>query len=471
MTVDIKDRMNILFSRKIFKVAKTSIWNNLKGLPVPFMHDIKELKANADLDNFIKAGTKVGGLVSFASSLQEADNTLKNYSSKRPDNSLFKDIKTADSKETIGSKLEGNSTQISEVKKALDGALKLTDPAQKVMDDFQQDLQELKRAEKSNMFSAGKIGSRLTEIKAEAKQAIIAQQTEETSKLETLFKDDTFCTNLKSSLGMNSNDDVEPIKKAMLTKLGESQKAELSKLETDLTNNINTAIKNDFYRISLEYDRMNRFATYEKKIANRPDLDAADPADLLSGAVTTLSSVNKIKGGKIEDFNTHLTTTGREIKKNADGTLHVTLNRFYQSDNSIKEDMDSLIQTLQAKGGKPIKLFAASHDPKRAEELARMLYERALKRGEDPKDVKISANGQVMDVKKLFEKEPNRLRLAEIEGAKAKSAHETAIKAAVKSLEGFNTTDVKAFLAEKRQQAATKTPAADSNAPSTPRVS
>lgn len=279
-------------------------------------------------------------------------------------------------------------------------------------------------------FHPGEIGSYLLTMKSNAKEVINAEHQKANEKLAALFeKPDPDCVafrdQLKTALNCNDNDLVA-VKDQMQAALAKTNKESLEKLEKAINDNANelfNASKLQLERLAFLADRYHRNETMRKQIEAqmRPGQEAASMEFDFDKGDATFKNVDIDKLTKFYTINSKGFIDKREITKNADGSFSIQLNRFFRTDEGVREDVASLVQALKAQGKEKITLSINNQDPKKAERDARLAFEGAIAAGVDPKNLTIQVNGDIKfqyddkgnyDKKDLFKEHPKRLQFA-----------------------------------------------------------
>lgn len=259
------------------------------------------------------------------------------------------------------------------------------------------------------------------------------QQTQEKDNLTQKFDDPAFKEDMKTALGCSDSELVK-IKGEMLKTLENSQKEELQKFEKSVNDEINKLHKtaaDEMERIHYLGDRYLRGGKMREEIdrlAAENNKNANKPVSMSIGANgrVGLAILKGIDPKKLENIET---ISGNKVIKGANDSLTVELNRLFQTDNSIYEELTSLAQSIRAQGHTAITLNVnlEGKDPKRAESIARKAYESAIMAGFDPKKITIQINGEnkfkyddkgkLDDKSTLFKEHPARLKFAENKAA------------------------------------------------------
>lgn len=301
-------------------------------------------------------------------------------------------------------------------------------------------LNKLLRSEKPE-FLPGELGSYLIKMKSDAKETIDSQHKKTSEKLNALFeKDDPeavdFRNQLKTALNCTDNELVA-IQDQMQAALNKTNKEAFEKLEkaisTDATNLFN-ASKLQFERLAFLADRYHRSKKMHDDIQKQMRDDDSTAASIDFNFDSGDATFRNVDIGKLSVFHT---INGRELKKNADGSFSIQLNRFFRTDEGVREDVASLVQALKAQGKEKITLTISNKDPKKAERDARLAFEGAIAAGVEPKnivikvgdDIKFQYNDKgVLEKNDLFKEHPSRLSFAMQKAEKIATKTEERIK-------------------------------------------
>lgn len=307
----------------------------------------------------------------------------------------------------------------------LNEVFELQPTTQQAMADFKQNIDAANRyiTDEHSAYHPGDFAQYLTEERNKALTAINQQYDWEFKALETKFKSEDFTNDLKKSLGITTDKQVDAIHASMKNALEEEKKKTVAEFEKG----INEHIKKLHESAQTERNRINFIATlYEnnqnmKRVidhlnAERRDAEASIEFDKKTGRAT-------FKGVSIDDIikmNGFLeSTTGRKIERSADGTFSMQLpNRFfsagYYSDvgslNRRATDFLCLASAVRSCGYPKITMSVNHNDPEHAEELARQAYQACRDAGYDDKDITIKVSDKAMKADEIFKKEPSLLR-------------------------------------------------------------
>lgn len=433
-----------------FPTNKNEAWNRVKSIPKLsyFLNDLFHAfdpKAQKQLVDQYEASKKLTLDIKCGSSFED-------YAQKRIAGSGgFAKVVLPDGTE-LGKKLESDTAATAaantNVKAGLAEALVLAPEAEQARKDYKEDIATLQQVLKDNptSYDAKSVSSYLLVLKGEAKQAIETQHKVEKDNLNAKFAEPNFVQDLKTSLNLDNPAQVEAVKASMISALEKSHKEELGKLEKSIAEtvvSVHSADKAEFDRIAFLADRYNRDEKMRKIMdewaANHAaEIEAEkrrlDPNYVAAPSVSTGGKLDddKFAAMKLDIFDEITTTAGRVIKIDAEHSKYsMTLNRFWQSDATLYEDLTSNAQAWKAAGNDKIRMTISNPDPKRAEEDARKAYESCIKAGFAPKDitirigdeVKASYNPKTKEFKnELFKDHSKRLKAAheEAEGIKAK---------------------------------------------------
>lgn len=346
----------------------------------------------------------------------------------------FAEVKTADGS-SLTEKLQADTNEAKAVKKAIATALKLTKETENAKEKFNAHLKALNTIIAENTHKPSGIISYLHDVKGEAVNAIKAQHQQELDELEKLFADDDFRNDFKTSMGIDSDEEVEALKTNIVANTKKSQDEKKANLEKELNGSLNKlhyAAKHEFERIAVLGDR------YARDKAMRDEIDRLHLKNVQEagespkpGSVSLNADKGNayFKGISVKDLDVINTINDRPIRKTEEGLYVMELNRLYQSDESVYEDMTSLAQTIRASGHISITMEINCKDPKKAEELGKKAYESCILAGFDPKKINITVNGEPkmsfdkdgkQEKNELFKSNPQRLKFAQEKAARLK---------------------------------------------------
>lgn len=184
----------------------------------------------------------------------------------------FAAIKTPDEKENFGKKINQDTDEARAVKKALDDILVTDEKTTKAQQGYADKVTSLNNLlhSKQPRYRVETVASNLQEANAAAKNAIADQHKQEKDKLETLFKDDGFKQNLKKTMGLDTDTQLESFKKEMEAALDKSQKDALGKFESsvkDEVKNLHTQAENERRRVAWLATMWHNSNAMQKEIA------------------------------------------------------------------------------------------------------------------------------------------------------------------------------------------------------------
>ncbi|MBA2655681.1 MAG: hypothetical protein H0U70_01705 [Tatlockia sp.] len=400
----------------------------------------------------------------FTGSLSSAS-SLDDYNKSRIKSSNdFVDIKAPDGK-TLTEKLkQAKSTQeladVAIINDVLANAFK-SEPFEKERRSFKAKQDELGKllSAKKPAFSPGEVATYLLQTRSEVSEAVKNQYELAKANLNQSFDNNTqFTDALKRTLNCGDAH-LETTKQDMLAALEKNNNDGLAKFEKAIGDNakqLTQAETDRFHRYVFFEDRLKRKRVMSNEIIKKSNANNEEGASVEFNSENGEAIFKNLKVQDLETFETIqeglIAAFNRPIKKNDDGSFSMTLNRIYQSDNSIHSDAAAFTQPLVASGNKKITFKINNKDPVRAAEHARLFLEGAVLAGANPKDITIHVNGEVKhkyDDKGVFEKNelfkeyPERLQYAQ---AKADSMAGLVTKA----IEGSDskTQEIKAKLQE-----------------------
>ncbi|MBA2652573.1 MAG: hypothetical protein H0U73_09950 [Tatlockia sp.] len=405
--------------------------------------------------------------VNFKNGSLTCTSSFDDYNSNRiKDISGFNSIKAPDNT-SITEILKVDTADSTKVKTVIADAFK-SDSLDTALEQFNKELKALNTliSGPKPEFGPTAVASYLLSLKGDVKKAIDAQHKLAKDKLNEAFNDDEFKVSMKNSLNC-SDAQLNAIQGEMMATLDKSQTDELQKVENAIGDNAKglfQAATNEFHRLVFLADRYFRGGMMRDVIQGEIDKHqlGEEPSEIELG----VDIGARFKNVKVENL-THIDTIqhsyfsilDRPIQKNADGSYSMKLNRIYQSDASIRQDIASLVQALVASDVKVISITINNKDPKRAEKDARLAYEAAIVAGADPKKLVMIVNGeeklkyddQGKLTGELFKGRENRLKYAQDKAAIMSGKIDSIIKGTEAS-QKLATLSVKKRLAEVIQQ-------------------
>lgn len=339
------------------------------------------------------------------------ESILEDYNKSRiKDSRAFAQIKLPDNS-TIGEKLKKDITtaDANEVRNKIAEVFEETDALKNAQKNYKKNLKEFDklRQKVGKSLSAQDLIGELKKIDGKVKNALAKQQEAEKQKLDQLFKDGTFKGNLKTSLNLADDEELDGVKNNMMTELEKKHAEEKKALEKEIaTNEVNlhkAAEKeiNEAIFIAMMYK--NYPESMKRKIE-----DVAKEKNIGRSDKTTLEvGVNEkginLKGITLEDLSKKglETIKGRPITYNKDTnsfSVHFP-NRWQGPDawklygdprHSIKNEIRSVVQAVKATGSRGISMKVDFKDEALAKQRARQSVEACLEGGFNPNNVSIN---------------------------------------------------------------------------------
>ncbi|MDI9819404.1 MULTISPECIES: hypothetical protein [unclassified Legionella] len=416
--------MSSLWDRPILRSFRTS-----KDINKYFSHEAQE-KFFADYRKSVNLDKGLSGTQSFETYNQNRISAMNGFSSlkddkgnavlKAPDGTSFADAfkpSTTDSeqiknsKEAVANALENALKEIPDTPgSAASPAVPGTETKRK---EYQKNLEVINNALKKTPpeFDPHKIVGFLHITKAEAVDAIKAQQQHEKTQLAALFKDPEFTNNLTASLGVSTDPaqskvELEKIRQDMTNALESSHQKNLKAFEDSFNKSladIHRAAQRERDRITYlaamyEHNKDMR-AAIEREARKHP----ADPAPSIQYNMD--KGKISLRNVKVENLDTIQTITGMKVNY-SDGEFSIGSSRieflksFFSRHKRMEYQAQSLAEAVRACGHDSIEMKANhDHDPKKAEEAGRVMYEAAINAGFDPKKITIIVNGKQMSDK------------------------------------------------------------------------
>lgn len=282
------------------------------------------------------------------------------------------------------------------VKNALAVTLQSSDDFTRAQQAFNSEASHIYESIQANSaFHPGVIASTLLELRGQGTASIKAQQALEKTQLTNLFSEPAFIDNLKNSFNC-SDSDVAAMKREMLDTLDKSHKEQLEKFEkalSDSATKLFDGLKKEFERISFLgywYHRSDKMKEAILALAQAND-PALDPAFIELNPDEGLAILKNIN---VRNLSLLKTLGGKDITKTGENTYTIRLNRLFQTNDSIYEELTGLALALKAAGYDGVVFDISNKDPKKAEELGRKAYESAIRAGFDPSKITININNE-----------------------------------------------------------------------------
>ena len=346
---------------------------------------------------------------------------------KKAANNFFESISLEDGG-TISQKLKTPGIKADKFKTLISSILTPEKDTKNLTVEFKQNIEKLNTLR--NEYSASAIMAELTTYKADILNKLKGHHAEEATKLDNLFNDPNFITELKSTNLIKDDRDAAPLKEQMIARL----KAEHKKLEEEFETTINQDVKKVLEKIPLAARRIVYPAimrhTRETSLHNKPKrwlndtklLDAEDgmrkalekkikeknppKTDQALGLYQTSGDQNAfgfntddLGGIDLEDLEHIQTLTGREIivskSKNAKNEdilefkMAIPALSWYRPYNKkdFALDIRSLTTAMYNRGFDTIRLTISNSDEDVARKQTAVAYEEALKAGFKPEDI------------------------------------------------------------------------------------
>ncbi|KTD16683.1 hypothetical protein [Legionella jordanis] len=285
-----------------------------------------------------------------------------------------------------------------------------------------------------------KLPNLLHAIKAEAKTAIEAYESQVTQKIEALRQDANFRNEFKSAMGWPLDATSDTKVDQAITELKDTWKKSQKNAFSQFEKTYNESIKDIQEAIQRERDRI----AYIGAMRDRNDKEFRDAIDKLiqqkgaQGAATFSSNPNSgsadLKGIKVDDLPLLKTITGRNIRKGEDGSFHLELpwyhrvQYWFSHHQKIDYDIQSIAEAIRACGYDKITMEVSHNDPEEAEEYGRKMYEACINAGFDPKNITIKVNGEERKLEKTTKDGKDTPGLFTGYAGRLQKTHETAKK-------------------------------------------
>lgn len=258
----------------------------------------------------------------------------------------------------------------------------------------------------------------LQELKADAKNTMLAQHQAENSKVAALFDNTDFQTKAKASMGLD-DPGLEQFKSDTLDALKQSQDKALQTMETTINNEVNKLHQynaGEALRIAYLATMWKESTEMRRKMRAMAAQNEQDKGPLVVD-YDAETGVAKFKNLNIRDIGTIETITGTEIKITAGATkdqdsFSMVMPKYgflYYRSNKIDMDLLSLATAVRACGHEGIQMSVTHKDEELALRIARKQFEACVAAGfdpemkDDPKNAgkKICAINIVMNGKKI----------------------------------------------------------------------
>lgn len=372
------------------------------------------------------------------------------------------------------------------VGEAIANALKFTPKTEAAHIEFNENLKALNQIISADppTHRPGGIVSYLHKVKSGIITNLKAQQDHEVQEIETLFQDANFRADLKDSLKLESDKQVDGVKEDMIANLTKSHQEETTKVEKAINNSItklHNFAKDEHQRLfTLGYF----FAHDEKMRKDMLRAAAEREENQKSVASLTIDGDNGLaflKGIEIKDLNVFNTMNGVPVNRKRginpitgkeEDTYVLELNTLFKTKTGKYEDLTSLAKIIRASGATSIEMEVNCKDPAKAEEMARLAFESAIVAGFAPDKISIKVNGAMKYHKddkgkiddKLFAEHPTRLQVAKDKATSIRTRTEAQLGLALKGEQATKSAEeIQAAVQKIVKAAATATPP-----PSTP---
>ena len=325
------------------------------------------------------------------------------------------------------------------VKKVFSEALELDEATLQAREDYEQTIKAMNAviAQRPPKFNIGGIASYLQEVRKTTTNAIEKQHQKEIAEITKLFDEPSdSLDNIKSTMGLDSAEEIKKFKDDTLGVIKKNHKEELSKLDDTLSaeiTNLHNCAQSNRDRISYLAIMYENNAFMKKEIdrlarenqEKNPGIENENPVIALGSSKNGIP-IALLQGIKVTDMPIIESITGRKIHYDKDSnTFSMELPNvglfYYNSFNqSVDDDLRSLAQAIRACGYQKITMTVDYADEKYAMEIGRKQFEACARTGFDPnpdpndkdkkvKNITIMVNGKEVSAKDLFKDEPKRL--------------------------------------------------------------
>ncbi|KGP63556.1 hypothetical protein EP47_05385 [Legionella norrlandica] len=323
---------------------------------------------------------------------------------------------------TIHDKLAGDTPEAKEVRDGLNKSLETTPEFTEAQKNFSESASTFKELTKliPSKFRAQDLIGTMKELVDDGRKAILAQQQHEIKMLEEQFdltKNPNFVPNLKKTLNLTSDNDVEKVKTNLLNDLKAShkkQQEEFDKTTSESLNKLHQAVANQtreylfivsLYENNKEMERLieNKMAEHRKKMGLPPETTKA------------FASIKDIdfSGVKLKDLPVLKGPSGMALHQQPDGSFVIkmpAINPLYYQDprQNIKADLMLMAKAIYSTppGHNSIEMdcdFPKSE--KIGMERGRQAYAACIEAGFAPDKITIKVNGKVMKPEELFKED------------------------------------------------------------------
>lgn len=325
---------------------------------------------------------------------------------------------------SIHDKLTVDSPEAKIVRDGLNKSLKKStqfDEAQTTFTESTSTFQELVKLIPKKFRAEDLIGT-MKEYVDEGRNKILAQQQHEIKALEEQFditKNPDFVPNLKKALNLTSDEDVETVKKNLLTDLKESHDKQLKEFDKSTSESLDKLHKASASQ-STELLFVANLYENAKKSKNKEMLQELErliaqqreKMGLLPETTTVQVGISPDKvtlsGIKVKDIKEITSETGIKIKQQGDSfvmQLPMINPRYYQDPRqNVKSDMMLIAQAIKAKGYDAIEMNCNfPNSEKVGMERGRQAFAAAIEAGYPLDKITINVNGKTVKPEELFE--------------------------------------------------------------------
>lgn len=358
------------------------------------------------------------------------------------DTGSFRDIKKFEKTQcpdgkTIQEKLYPESPdpahkkRVAYIEQSMSAILEPTPEFEKAQQDYKDAMtafNELKKQVPHPLRAEALIGL-MAEIQDEGIKAIEEQHKKEQDKLEELFTDDAnLREDLKGSLGLSDDADIDTVKDNLMKDLKESQAKQLEEFKKSTSEAMTklhqaAAAQNSELLFIANLHKNNQAMRDEiNRIAEEKRQQGLLPPQPTSAVIGIKPDHMTLSGISVSDLKVIKSLTGKEITQTEDGTFRVEFSNsimdfFYNQSpyQNILTDMTLMASAVKAAGYNTATFDIDVQPQEEAMRRARMAYHGAIKAGfakqevpksdkdgAEPDHIVIRVNGKEMRVDELF---------------------------------------------------------------------
>lgn len=307
---------------------------------------------------------------------------------------------------TLADKLKGNSADVQTLRAKLNKALEPTQNFSKAETEYTESVATFKQLTEKvpQELKADALIGTMTNIKNDARHAILQQQRHEKEAIKAVVDDLDLRPKFSAVLGLNTPAEFDKFKTAMIGELEKEHAKDLEafdKSTTESLKKIHTAQAkehNQFLFIANLHQTNDEMRQKIEALAAA----ARDPNANSQVAINVDAKKASISGVTLESLGDIKSIAGGEIQRQPDGSYSLKFSRriaspkyYLDPRQNVKADLLLMAQAVKATGAKSIKMNLSFDDPKTANDRARQAYEACIKTGYPKDKISIVVNGQV----------------------------------------------------------------------------